>query len=140
MLAGVRLTPPSRVFLCARQHFRRFTMFSRAAFSVVAGRAAASVRNPPIVLDLAGPGRPCPVVVDEEPEDPSIPLPYLAASSAPLARDVLPPALALSPEQEAFRRQTVGEVRSTFEVCAATGAIRTYEGILRGIAPKSRSS
>ena len=79
-----------------RQHFRRFTIFSHAAFSVVSERAAASVQNPPIDLDLAGPGRPCPVVVDDGPEDPSIRLPDLAASSAPLARDVLPPALALS--------------------------------------------
>ena len=71
-------------------------MFSHAAFSVVTERAAAPVRNPPIDLDLAGPSRPCPVVVDEEPEYPSAPLPDLAASSAPLARDVLPPALALS--------------------------------------------
>ena len=70
-------------------------MFSHAAFSVVTERAAAPVRNPPIDLDLAGPSRPCPVVVDEEPEYPSAPLPDLAASSAPLARDVLPPALAL---------------------------------------------
>ena len=72
-------------------------MFSRAAFSVASERAAASVRNPPIDVDPAGPGRPCPVVVDEEPEHPSIPLPDPAVSSAPLARDVLPPALALSP-------------------------------------------
>ena len=111
-------------------------MFSHAAFSVVSEEAAASVRNPPIDLDLAGPGQPCPVVVDDEPEYPPIPLPDLAASSAPLARDALPPALALPPEQEAFRRQTSDEVRSTFEVSASTGTIRTYEGILRGVAPK----
>ena len=98
-------------------------------------RAAASVQTPPIDLDLAGPGRPCPVIIDEEPDGPSAPSPDLAASSAPLVRDALPPASASSSEQEAFRRQTFDEARSTFEVSAATGTGRTYGAILRGIAP-----
>ena len=87
-------------------------------------------------LDLAGPGRPCPIVVDEEVEGGSRPVPDLAASSAPLARDVLPPASAVSPEQEVFRRELLDAARSSFEVSVATGAVRTYEATLRGIAPK----
>ena len=111
-------------------------MFSHAAFSVVSKKAAASARAPPVDLNLSGPNRPCPLIVDEDPGAPSITLPYLAASSAPSAQDVLPPATSLSAEREDFRRQTLGEVRPTFDASTASGAVRTCEAILRGIAPK----
>ena len=100
-------------------------MSSHAAFSAAARKAAASASIPLVDLDLAGPGRPCPIVVDEEVESGSCPMLDLAASSAPLVRDVLPPASAVSPEQEVFRRQLFRTVRPAFEVSTATGAART---------------
>ena len=112
-------------------------MFSHGAFSVVARNAAASVRPLPVDLDLSGPNRPSTVVVDEEPEASPISLLDLAASLVPSALDFLPPAATLTAEQEDFRRQTLDEVRLAFEVSAASGAVRTYEAILRGIAPKA---
>ena len=111
-------------------------MFSRAAFSVASRKASASVSLPPVDLDLAGPGRPFPVVVGEEVEGDSRPLPDLTVSSGPLVRDVLPPASVVSSAQKAFRRELRGAVQSTFEVSAAAGTVRTREATLRGIAPK----
>ena len=112
-------------------------MFSHAVFSVASKKAAASARPPPVDLNLSGPHRPCPVIVDEEPEASPISIPDLAASSAPSAPDVLSLATSLSAGQEDFRRQTVDEVRLAFEASAASGAVRTYEAILRGLAPKA---
>ena len=84
-------------------------MFSRAAFSAASRRAAASAHSPPVDLDLSGPTLPCPLIVDDEPEAPSMTLPDLAAFSAPAPQDVLPPATALSADQEDFRRQILDE-------------------------------
>ena len=109
-------------------------MSSRAAFSVASRKAFQSLSNPPIDLDLSGPGRQCPVVMDEEVEGGSRPIPDLAVSSCPVAQDVLPPASAISPAQEVFRRELLDAVQSTFDVRA--GAVRTYEATLRAIAPK----
>ena len=111
-------------------------MFSRAAFSVASRKASPSVSHPPIYPDLAGPGRPCPVVLDEEVEGESRPFPDLTVSSNPLARDALPPASAALPVQEASRRELFDATQSTFEVSAAAGAVRTYEATLHAIAPK----
>ena len=88
-------------------------------------------------LNLSGPSRPCPLIVDEDQESPPIVVPDLTVSSAPSPADVLPPATALSGDQEDFRRQIRDEVRLTFEGGAASGTVRTYEAILRGIAPKA---
>ena len=63
-------------------------------------------------------------------------LPDLAAPSAPAPQDVLPPATALSADQADFRRQILDEVRLANEARAASGTVRTYEAILRGIIPK----
>ena len=111
-------------------------MFSRAAFSVAFREAFQSLPNPPIDLDLFGPGRPRPVVMGREVEGGSRPFPDLTVSSCPVAQDVIPPASAIFPAQEAFRRELFGAVQSTFEVSAAAGAVRTYEATLRAIVPK----
>ena len=111
-------------------------MFSRAASSVARRKAAASVLRPPVYLDLAGPGHPCPTVVDDEAGGESCVPPYMAVSAGPLAQDVLPPASMLPPTQEVSRREISATARYVFEVSAAAGAARTYEAALRSIAPK----
>ena len=110
--------------------------FSRAAFSSASRRAAASTPPPPVDLDLSSPGRSRPVVFDDDapdeisaPRDPS-------ASATPLNQDVLPPASALSPAQQAFRRDLFVTLQSAVEVSAASGTARTCEATLRNIVPK----
>ena len=138
LVAVVSVSAPARLVVSAFCFsFSHFVMFSRAACSAASRRAAASAHSLRVDLDLSGPTRPCPLIVGDEPEAPSMTLPDLAASSAPAPQDVLPPASALSADQEDFRRQILDEVRLTFEACAASGAVRTYEAILRGIAPKA---
>ena len=111
-------------------------MFSRAAFSVASREASASVLHPPVYVGLAGPGQPCPTVVDHEAEGESCVPPDLAVSAGPLTRDVLPPAAMPSPTREVFRRELLATAQYAFEVSAATGTVRTSEATLRGIAPK----
>ena len=78
-------------------------------FSVAFREASAPVSLPP-------------VVVDEEVEGESRPLP-LSVSVA-------------SPALEVFRRELFDIVQSTFEVSASAGVVRTYVATLRGIGPK----
>ena len=111
-------------------------MFSHAALLAAPRKASVGAADPPVVLGLEGPGRPELVIIDDEMEDGALSLPDLSASTAPLIRDVLPPASSASPEQEAFRRDLLDVVRTTFSASSAPGAIRTYEAILRGIVPK----
>ena len=106
-------------------------MFSHAAFSAASGRPR------PVDLKLSGTNRPRPVIVGEETEAPSAPIPDLAASSAPSALGVLPPAASLTAEQEDFRRQSFDEVRMAFEAGEALGTVRAYEANFRGIAPEA---
>ena len=113
-------------------------MFSLAAFSVAPRKASASFLHPPVDLDLAGPGHPCPIVVDDEVEGELCFPPDLAVSAGPLTKDVLPPASVLSPAQEVFRRELFAAAKTVFEVSAAAGTVRTYEATLRGSVPKLR--
>ena len=62
--------------------------------------------------------------------------PDLSVASGTLVRDVLPPAPNPPPEQKGFRRDLLEVVRPTFGANAASGTVRTYEAVLRGIAPK----
>ena len=111
-------------------------MFSHAALSAASRKASFGTVAPPVDLGLEGPGRPEPVIIDDEMEDGLLSPPDLSASSTPLVRDVLPPAASASPEQEVFRRDLHEKVRSTFGASSASGAIRTYEAILRGVVTK----
>ena len=80
-------------------------MFSRAAFAAASRRVAAANGPAPANLSMSGPAHPEPPIVDEEPDDHAGLIPDLGVSSLATPRDVLPPAGALSPAQEDFRRQ-----------------------------------
>ena len=109
-------------------------MFSHAALEA-ASRRAASGPQQAADLGLGGPGRPEPFIVEDEMEVNPSP-PDLSVSSGTLVRDVLPPAPNPSPEQEGFPRDLLEVGRPTFGANAASGTARTYETVLRGIAPK----
>ena len=109
-------------------------MFSHAALSAASRKAASSAQQT-VNLDLGGPSRPQPFVIEDELED-ECPLPDLSVASGTLVRDVLPPAHGLSPEQETFRQDLLEVVRSTFGSSASSGTVHTYEAVLRGIVPK----
>ena len=79
-------------------------MFPHAAFDVASRRVAASSCSVPVNLDLPRPSHPEPLIVDEEPEDPSVRIPDLGVSEAASPHDVLPPAAVLSSALEEFRR------------------------------------
>ena len=111
-------------------------MFSRAAFPVAPRKESAPVLHPPVDLDLAGPGHPCPTVVDDEAGGESCVPPDLAVSAGPLTQDALPPASMLSLTQEVLRRELVATAQFAFEVSAAAGAVRTHGATLWGIATK----
>ena len=111
-------------------------MFSHAAMAAASRKASISTIVPPVDLGLDGASHSEPIIVDDEVEDDPPPLPDLSVSSAPLVRDVFPPALSASPEREAFRGNLLEVVRTTFGACSASGTVRTYEAILRGIVPK----
>ena len=109
-------------------------MFSHAALAA-ASRKAARTTNQAVDLELGGPNRPEPFVMEDETgEDP--PHPDLSIASNTLVRDVLPPAASPSAEQETFRRDLLEVVRSTFSANAASSTVHTYEAVLRGIVPK----
>ena len=109
-------------------------MFSHAALSA-ASRKAACTSQQSVNLELGGPDRPEPFVMEDETEAAPAP-PDLSIASGTLVRDVLPPAASPSPEQELFRRELLEVVRSTFGANAASGTVHTYEAVLRGIVPK----
>ena len=109
-------------------------MFSHAALAAASRKAALGPQGA-IDLELGGPNRPEPLIVEDELEGILSP-PDLSVSSGTLVRDVLPPAPSPSPEQEGFRRDLLEVARSTLGANAASGTVRTYEAILRGIVPK----
>ena len=109
-------------------------MFSHAALSA-ASRRAARASQQSVNLELGGPGRPEPLITEDEMETAPSP-PDLSIASGTLVRDVLPPVASPSPEQELFRRELLEVARSTFGANAASGTVHTYEAVLRGIAPK----
>ena len=109
-------------------------MFSHAAMSAAVRKASSAAMGLPD-LDVGVPSRPEPLIVDDELSDEE-PLPDLSVSAGAFVREVLPPAVAPSPEQEAFRRDLLGVVRSAFGACASSGTARTYETVLKSIAPK----
>ena len=111
-------------------------MFSHAAMAAAPRRASIGAMDPPIVLSLDGASRSEPIIVGDGVEDGPPPLPDLSMSSAPLVRDVLPPAVSATSEQGALRGNLLEVVRSTFGASSASSTIRTYEAILRGIVPK----
>ena len=54
----------------------------------------------------------------------------------PLIRDVPPLAFSSNSEQETFRKDLLDVAHSAFSCSAASGAVRTYGTVSRGIAPK----
>ena len=79
-------------------------MLSHAALAAASGGVSFEAADPPVDLGWESPGRPEPVIADDEMEGSAAPLPDLSASSAPLVRDALPPASSSTPEQDAFRK------------------------------------
>ena len=74
--------------------------------------------------------------MEDEFEGESPSLPDFSGPAAPPSRDVLPLAFSPNPEQEAFRKDHLCVARSAFSTSAASGAVRIYEAVIRGIAPK----
>ena len=109
-------------------------MFSHAALSFAA-RKASGVPSAQLDLGVGGRGRPEPLIEGDEVEGDD-PLPDLSVSAGTFVRDVLPPAAATSEEQEGFRRELLDVVRSAFCACSSSGTVRTYESVLKNIAPK----
>ena len=108
-------------------------LFSHAALAA-ASRKAFRGSQGTIDLELGGPNRPEPLIMEDELEGGIFPS-DLSVSPGALVRDVFPPAPAPSPEQEGFRRDLLDLVRSTFGASAASSTVRTCEATLRGVAP-----